>query len=152
MEQNRDMEKIVASTYGTPMKVKLILAAALIIMGLFVTTMTFNIFEKNASFVKDCTYREESFFVKGTIESEKDAIKALGAYANTDSLVYDKYPVEYDESCHSKQYFFQDNRTSEKFFVCKTGAVLHKVPINCSMDYNFSVVDSASKMFQNKSS
>jgi hypothetical protein len=151
MDQNRDMEKIVSSSQGTSMKVKLILAAALIIMGLLVTATTFNVFQSgNASFVQDCKYQDEVLKTDAQINSEQDALKAIGPFSGSENLTYEQFPIEYYEDCHVKQYYFEDKGTQERFFVCKNGNILRRIPINCSMNYNFSIVDSASQMFKNK--
>ncbi len=149
MSSNNDMDKMLASSSGTSAKVKIILIVALIIIATAVTVTSYGIFENNASFVKNCEFTSDVFNTNSIIGSQEEALSALSSYTDTSSLKYDKYPVEYDETCHAIQYFFQDTKTHDQYYVCKTGSILKKTPKNCNYEYNFSVVSSAQQIFSN---
>jgi hypothetical protein len=149
VEENKEMQKIAEFSTKTSLKIKVILTLALLILGLAVAAMSFNIFKNNAPFVQDCQYQLDRFKAVGDIESIEAALSAISIYADKGNLSYEKYPIDYDESCHSKQYFFTDKKTQARFFVCKTGAILRILPINCEMNYNFSVIESATQIFRN---
>ena len=120
------------------LKTRVLFTVLMIAMAAAIAAQALNIFDTQASFLKSCNYTQDTIMYNSTVGNEVDALAVLAKYTNVTELSYDKYPTDY--MCNTIQFYFQNNRTHEQFYVCKDGTFIKKTPQKCGYSTDFSVI------------
>jgi hypothetical protein len=131
MEEN--LSKMRNIQVGMSLRMKILLFLMLIVITAVVYLVAISVLEEKGSFLEQCSWTEEYLRYSGDVKDEKSALAVLADYTNISQLTHDPQILDY--KCYG-QYYFYSTKTSEQYYVCRSGIILKITPYNCSFSYD----------------
>ncbi|MBI4167901.1 MAG: hypothetical protein HY515_03000 [Candidatus Aenigmarchaeota archaeon] len=131
-ETNPDVQKLKNFSTSMSFKTKIMFAVAVVVVAVIVFTMAIGVLDKNASFLKQCSWTEEGFRSRIAVTDKDSALLALSSFTNTSFLTYVRYPLE--NKCLGEQFYFE-GKSGEKFSACKDGQIIISKGVNCTYPF-----------------